>query len=301
MVYVFICVDFDRDYGYPIRNIKHAVSKPIHLEKPNQINNPETAISIQGTSRSFNPFMEFLISKELPTCFYFEARSLDLFYNEHLNKAKLFDQSFFESGIHGFDHEDLIGEKTGLILDYIEEKQIISKAKKKIESLMKTEVFGFRAPYMKISDRTLDILLELGFVYDSSIYLESTHGLVPYLITNELVEFPVIKTPKTSPMKGMYTYLWPLFEGKRSVKETVDNYLQITRNSRDLYSYISINLHSWHFAYNIEHNQYLSDSEIIQNLRMFEEIITKLENLESVVFSTPKKWLEKHKELLNNS
>jgi peptidoglycan/xylan/chitin deacetylase (PgdA/CDA1 family) len=298
MVYIFICVDFDRDYGVAVRNVKHSVSKPIFLDKPSQIKKPETSTSIQGTSKSFDPFMEFLISKELPVCFYFEARSLEMFYNEQPTNAKLFNQPFFEIGIHGFNHEDLSGEETGLIIENEEEKEIIRKAKEKVKALLKNEISGFRAPYMRLSNHTLDILQELGFVYDSSLYRESIQGLLPYFIKNELVEFPVIKTPKMSPMKGMYTYLWPLFEGKRSIRETVENYLQIARNSKDVHSYISINLHSWHFAYNIEHHQYLPEDEIIKNLRMFEEIIIELRKLDNVVFSTPKNWLEEHKELL---
>ena len=294
-MYIFICVDFDRDYAYPMKNILHAVSKTIQLDSSNKLlNDPFKSLSIQGTINCFNPFMKYLTDKNLHTTFYFEARTTEIFLQKVQESANMFNKPFFEFGVHGYDHEDLRGDETGLRLNKNEEAAVIKKAKDEIERLFSKEVSGFRAPYMKLTSNTLDILSTLDFIYDSSIYKESESGIKPYKTKEGIIEFPVIKTPKESPMKGMYTYLWPLFENKRSLEETIDNYLQLVKNSVDDNSFISINLHSWHFAYNIEQNQFLSKDEIVKNIQSFDSLISALEIDEKVVFSTPKKWLDEN-------
>ena len=101
-------------------------------------------------------------------------------------------------------------------------------------------------------------------------------------------------------MGGMYTYLWPLFEGKRNLENISSNYLELVKNSQDELSYISVNLHSWHFAYNISQERYLAEKEIEKNLKFFTELITALENVKDVRFSTPELWLKEHKVLVKS-
>lgn len=299
MIYIFLCVDFDRDAAFPVLGHKHAVSKPKQTETQDILTDPERSAEIQGSIEGFNQILSFFIERKLPTVFYFEARTIDLISKGHPDFFKGLNQPFFEMGVHGYDHEDLVGEETGLPLGQNEEFNLIKKAKEKIEELFSTEAIGFRAPYMRLSTNTQKILKDLDFIYDSSIYQESDKAIIPFSDKHGTIEFPVIKTPKESLMKGMYTYLWPLFEGKRGIKEIVNNYIQMVHNSTEDNSYISINLHSWHFAYNVEQNCYLSQREIRKNTEFLIKLITKLEELEGVHFSTPKLWLEDN-ELLRN-
>jgi peptidoglycan/xylan/chitin deacetylase (PgdA/CDA1 family) len=261
---------------------------------------PEKSAEIQGSIEGFGQVLSVLIQKKLPTVFYFEARTIDLISKRHPEFLERLNQPFFEMGVHGYDHEDLVGEETGLPLEKQEEFNLIKKAKERVEELFSTKVIGFRAPYMRLTENTRKILVDLDFVYDSSIYQESDKAIIPYSDEHGRIEFPVIKTPKESLMKGMYTYLWPLFEGKRGIKEIISNYIQLIHNSTEDGAYISINLHSWHFAYNIEQNCYLSQKEIRKNTEFLIKLIAKLEELEGVQFSTPKLWLEEN-ELLNNA
>jgi peptidoglycan/xylan/chitin deacetylase (PgdA/CDA1 family) len=284
-------VDFDRDYGCPITHLKHAVSKPIHLHNPELIDNPQDAFSIRGTTEGFDILIQYLLDEKLPTTFYFEARSINMFNDRYPEKTKLFKLPLFELSVHGYDHEDLTGKETGIVFTKLEEEKIIKKAQTDLEALFSTKMIGFRAPYMRITNNTTNILSNLGFTYDSSVYQESIRAIYPYPINEDLVEFPVIKTPKESPMKGMYTYLWPLFEGSRKIEDTIKNYLQIVENSKNLDSYISINLHSWHLAYNIKQDRYLSTENIVHNINMFDKLISALSEAEGVIFSTPEKWL----------
>jgi peptidoglycan/xylan/chitin deacetylase (PgdA/CDA1 family) len=295
VVHVFICVDFDRDYGIPIAHLKHAVSKPIHLHNPELIQNPLDAISIRGTTEAFDLLMHYILEEKLPTTFYFEARSINLFNSRYPEETKLFKHPLFELGVHGYDHEDLTGEETNIKFTFQEEEEVIKKAQMDLEVMFSTKMVGFRAPYMRITDNTTSILSKLGFAYDSSIYQESVCAIQPHPINNGLIEFPVIRTPKESSMKGMYTYLWPLFEGSRNIEDTIENYLKIIENSRDTDSYISINLHSWHFAYNIKQDRYLPTEDIVHNINNFEKLISALKETGSVIFSTPGEWLEKHR------
>ena len=299
MVYIFVCVDFDRDYGCPLPHLKHAVSKPIHLRKPEFIDNPKKASSVRGTIEGFDFFINFLLDEKIPSTFYFEARSIRMFNELYPDKTKMFKLPLFEIGAHGYDHEDLTGEETKVVFTKQEEEEIIRKSQRNIETLFSTKILGFRAPYMRITENTNGILSKLGFVYSSSIYQESISAVRPYFIDQDLIEFPVIKTPKDCSMKGMYTYLWPLFEGNRGIDNTIENYLQIVKNSEDEISYISINLHSWHFVYNIKQDRYLSTENIVQNLNLFIKLISVLSETENVIFSTPKIWLDKHKKSLN--
>ena len=294
MIYIFLCVDFDRDAAFPTLGHKHAVSKPKQIETQDILTDPEKSAEIQGSIEGFDKILSFLIQKKLPTVFYFEARTIDLTSKKYPEFLKRLNQPYFEMGVHGYDHEDLVGKETGMPLESQEEFNLIKKAKDKIEELFSTKIIGFRAPYMRVSENTQKILMDLGFVYDSSIYQESDKSIVPYSDEYGLIEFPVIKTPKESLMKGMYTYLWPLFEGKRGIKEIVSNYIQLIYNSTENNSYISINLHSWHFAYNVEQNCYLSQKEIRKNADFLIKLIAKLEEIEGVHFSTPKLWLEEN-------
>lgn len=299
LIYIFLCVDFDRDAAFPKIGYKHAISKSKQSETQEILSNPEKSVEIQGSIDGFELLLAYLIDKELPTVFYFEARTIDIIAKQHPEFFKKMNQKFFEIGLHGYDHEDLLGEETGLPLNKEEEFNLIKNAKEKVQQLFSTKVLGFRAPYMQLSDNTPAILTDLDFVYDSSIYIESDKAIMPQ-IGQTLIEFPVIKTPKESLMGGMYTYLWPLLEGKRGIKEIIRNYELLIQNTVEENTYISINLHSWHFAYNVEQNVYLSEKEIRKNIGFLIKLISKIEETEEIKFSTPRMWLEENKSLGKN-
>ena len=291
MVFVFICIDFDRDYAIPIKGYKHAISN-LSKDEPDEILDcPELTVSLKGTVNSLQLLLPYLKENRLPVTFYYEVRTLSLFERENRGLFNLLKLPFFEHGLHGYDHEDLTGEDTGLKFTQEEEYLLLKSAKEEVQSLLSTIIYGFRAPYMKLSANTVNILSRLDFNYDSSIYKESETGILPYTLTNGLPEFPVIKTPKEGSMRGMYTYLWPLFEGKRTEEEIISNYVQILKNTKDSNSYVSINLHSWHFAYNIEQNRFLTEDETLQNIASFVRLINELTK-HGGILSTPKRWLD---------
>lgn len=79
-----------------------------------------------------------------------------------------------EIGCHGLEHE-LFGRKTPWLkgvseLSGEDKKARLVKATHLLERAARTKVKGFRAPYFQIDEGTLNILEQLGYHYDSSIY-----------------------------------------------------------------------------------------------------------------------------------
>ena len=137
MVYIFLCVDFDRDAAFPAIGHKHAVSQPKQAEMQDILADPEKSAEIQGSIEGFGQILSVLIQKKLPTVFYFEARTIDLISKRHPEFLERLNQPFFEMGVHGYDHEDLVGEETGLPLEKQEEFNLIKKAKERVEEFIR--------------------------------------------------------------------------------------------------------------------------------------------------------------------
>jgi len=108
-----------------------------------------------------------------------------------------------EIGSHSYFHKRLYNFNKEKIFEYI------SSSKKELEDASGSKVFGFRAPDFSINQKTifiLDMILECGFTYDSSIFPISGHDV--YGISNAkpnihhirpgLLEFP----PSTYKLMG---------------------------------------------------------------------------------------------------
>ena len=75
-----------------------------------------------------------------------------------------------EVACHGFNHDMLTA------LDEAAIRQDVADAKALLEDSSGTPVSGYRAPNLSITDRALDILADLGFVYDSSVFPFAHHN-----------------------------------------------------------------------------------------------------------------------------
>lgn len=108
-----------------------------------------------------------------------------------------------EVASHGYAHR-IVYEQTPE-----EFRADVERAKKTLEDLTGTAVLGYRAPSFSFTARSLwapDILLDLGFRYDSSVFpvRDTLYGLpdadrFPYVIRErdgrKLIEFPITTTP----------------------------------------------------------------------------------------------------------
>jgi len=74
-----------------------------------------------------------------------------------------------EIASHGYNHE-LIPRLT-----LTEFRKDIVRAKSLLEDITGRQVIGYRAPAFSITDSALDVLVEMGFIYDSSLYPVVVH------------------------------------------------------------------------------------------------------------------------------
>ncbi len=132
-----------------------------------------------------------------------------------------------EIGIHGYDHKYISKIKPEEFRDEIK------RAKNEVEQLSGGRVFGHRAPAFSITEESfwaIDILLEEGFIYDSSIYpikgkrygIKGTRKTI-YSWPNGLYEIPLSCLDiigKTVPAAGggyirHFPYWWTKFSIRR--------------------------------------------------------------------------------------
>ncbi len=87
--------------------------------------------------------------------------------------AKVIFRRGNEIAHHNYRHE------TPLELDREEESSIIDRANGVIEKLTGKKARGYRSPAWDLSANTLDLILEKGFIYDSSLM---AHDYLPYYV-----------------------------------------------------------------------------------------------------------------------
>jgi polysaccharide deacetylase family protein (PEP-CTERM system associated) len=134
-----------------------------------------------------------------------------------------------EIGCHSFYHRRLFH------FPRPEVAQFLRDAKDLLEDVSGRSVYGFRAPDFSINRSNLwvfDILRELSFVYDSSVYptgLNSAYGIsdfsvLPFRLPNGLIEVPMstirILSQNLPFGGGGYLRLYPLFLTKLFFRTT---------------------------------------------------------------------------------
>jgi len=160
---VFLSVDFDADSA-------------------ERLYYPKCPVKISKAGFDLNVGLERLLSLfkryEIKTTFFVPGWVAQ----EYPDRVESILQGGHEIGLHGYKHERLNE------LDLEEERDVLHKGLSSLKSF--TEVYGFRKPYWELSENTLDILTELGILYDSSLkgcdfpYLQKTK-------MGSLVELPI--------------------------------------------------------------------------------------------------------------
>lgn len=151
-----------------------------------------------------------------------------------------------EIACHGYNHE--------LVYSLSEEKfhKDVSKAKNILEDTIGEKVIGYRAPSFSITDWAMESLYDLGFSYDSSLFLTVAHNrygkLKDYPVPNKAVfeikkdfyqvrlsslDLLGIKLPWSG---GFYFRFFPYFIFKRGIKEII--------KQKDMYLFY---IHPWEF------------------------------------------------------
>jgi peptidoglycan/xylan/chitin deacetylase (PgdA/CDA1 family) len=146
-----------------------------------------------------------------------------------------------EIASHGYAHEDLTGESTGIAPspDWLD--AIIGRSVAVIEDAVGRRPVGFRAPYQHINEQVTTVLAGRGLRYDSTHFADVAGGLRPYRLPSGLLEIPLAQGTDRQG-KRMQSYLWPLHEGKRPVAD----YLHLLSRSDE--GLLVLGDHSWHMV-----------------------------------------------------
>lgn len=168
--------------------------------------------------------------------FFVEARAA-----EHLSEDERFTSSLarHEVAAHGYEHEDMTGEHTGVPLTERETCLVMEKGLDTIERTFGKRPSGFRAPYLHINEHILRVISRY-VSYDSSLTRRMEAGAIHPFRIGSLVEIPVAVYHGG---KGrMHSYLWPLHEGRRAV----DDYLEMIDSFEE--GLLVLATHSWHLV-----------------------------------------------------
>lgn len=147
-----------------------------------------------------------------------------------------------EVAAHGYDHEDFIGQDSGLPLDAESTRMALDSCAKALEHTFGPCRRGFRAPYMRSTPFLKEELAKRAYLYESSEYMELKDGSIrPYRDSNGVMQVPVA-VGRDANGKKIFGYLWPLHEGKRPVND----YLALLDSFED--GLLVLATHSWHMV-----------------------------------------------------
>ncbi len=218
-------VDLDRDVNEPVMGSVCAASR----DNGNG-NAPRFVSSGKGTER----IVEMLDDLGVRGTFFAEVRTL------HRSGAFNYVKGH-EVALHGMDHEDFSGEKTGIHMDEGDMREIIERSISLIRDCVGYQPKGFRTPYMNVNDALMSFLPEYGIRYDSSYYSYIQPEMRPYRLESGIIEIPV---PKGNDKNGksITSYMWPMHEGERKAEDFID----LARNVKD--GIFVLATHSWHIC-----------------------------------------------------
>jgi peptidoglycan/xylan/chitin deacetylase (PgdA/CDA1 family) len=138
--------------------------------------------------------LDLLAREGVPASFFFPAWSLKIAPQQ----AGLIQESgLHEIAVHGWIHE------RNSVLDAATERRLLEQAIATVEEVAGARPVGYRAPSWNFSPNTLDIVRDLGFLYESSLMADDR----PYEILADgestgLVELPVEWILDDAPLFG---------------------------------------------------------------------------------------------------
>ena len=162
-----------------------------------------TAPRFSSTERGLSVLLDILDELGMKGTFFIEGRT-----------AEKIDCSCLQGhciGLHGYDHEDLTGESTGVVMAPSAVSDVLSKGFCAVSDAVSRPVC-FRAPYMACDDTVLGAVSDLGILHDSSFYSDGPSE--PYRTTHGITEHPVPKG-RDAAGRTIAAYLWPMHEGRR--------------------------------------------------------------------------------------
>ena len=240
-------IDVDRDVNFAIPGVSGAGS----IDRGAGI-----APRFTSSERGLKLLCELLDEVGVIGTFFIEGRTAEI-----IDCSPVSDSCI---GLHGYDHEDLTGETTGLTYTREDVQGILDRGFAAVESNV-GRPRCFRAPYMTATNDILSIVQSMGIGCDSSSYYRmSDVGVVDEPIPG-MVRYPV---PKTKDMNGktMAAYLWPMHEGRRRPSD----YVWMASTVRD--GPLVLATHSWHIVESREDGM-MSEDRVEENLNNVRKIL----------------------------
>ncbi len=171
-----VCLTFDCDSDISWKNIMKRTGA---IEGDEDYSPLVLSMGQYGPNVAIPRILEFLEARDVPGCFYVPGKLAE----ERPSLVNKIDEAGYEIGHHGYDHLNPSS------LSYEEEIQEMEKGLSALEGVIGRRPKGYRAPAFDISNNTLDILCEYGFVYESNMLAQE----VPYVHRvegGEIVEIP---------------------------------------------------------------------------------------------------------------
>jgi peptidoglycan/xylan/chitin deacetylase (PgdA/CDA1 family) len=283
-------MDIDRDAAFPKKGVTHGVSLSSHYRSSNNWKDPLN-FALKGTIKGITNLLAIFEEKNLPLTLFFEAGVIEKIIEKIPSFFSILRGIGSDFGLHGLYHEDLTGMESGVPISRNQEKLILEEAIRIFKKCFKQEPVGYRAPYLKLSENTIELLTKNRFLYDSSVIETVNH--LPFIYENKdhkIVEAPILRY-KTDP-NPFILYLWTLFEFIRPVDQIITIIQDIINNTKKLESnkdpnkpsILTINLHPWHLTYYIKEKRYFTEQEVRGNINNFLKILKMLMQTEGVKF-----------------
>jgi hypothetical protein len=156
-----------------------------------------------GVPRLLKVFSRLDISEKVTWCI--PGHSLETFPEQ----AKMIVNSGAEIALHGYSHEGSTQMTTQ------QEKDVLLKTISLVENLTGKKPRGYRAPLYQIQERTVKLLQEHGFLWDSSLgHLDSK----PYLLPKKVDKLDTIEF---SPDKEAASWMKPSKDFLKLEKSTL--------------------------------------------------------------------------------
>ena len=204
---VFFCIDFEDWYHIP------------YLSKYNLKESKNV-----GFADKIDSFVDWLDTEKIKANI-FVVGNLALRNKERLRR---WHEKGHEIGCHSYEHAS-IGDMSNE--EFISDT---SRAKEIIEKSIGSRIFGYRAPFFSMSKEKLDLLLKMGFKYDSSLIHSNLNSYYKILDmsafrkreslvyeNNNFFEFE-IPTINNKPIAGGgFFRLYPFFVYKRFLKRFI--------------------------------------------------------------------------------
>ena len=193
------------------------VSGAINMN-PNSVNFPGLmSLREYGPEIGTPRIIEMLEENDIPATFYIPGYVAET----HKDLVELVASKGHEIGHHGYMHEP------PQTLSKKEEADILDKGNKIIEDIIGEKPTGYRAPGAELSEYSIDLLAERGFVYDSSLMGDD----IPYSIKSSTSE--IIEVPLHWEMDDVAYYNYAPSLGLRQFMATQDHLYQVWSTAFD--------------------------------------------------------------------